>query len=256
MTKNIIRIASQVVLVAVVFVASLAVGFRARSQNVGVTKLKPFTAHKRILHTPGTQRTPVVQPELYARRSDGSHVRKYEVTSPDGEKGWVVEIHDLRRNQSITLEPFTKSAMTFLYTNREMRDWIARNRNCASPQVAAVLGAPAVQMRDSMQGREVLRVVSEEADGERTEAWVQTDLNCFALQETVSRSSGALQQMTVTDLEEGEPPDSMFEIPVGYVESSPLQVEAAYQAKYPGHAFWGYEMARIVDERYVASRKK
>lgn len=244
--------------VAVALVAiGTAVGYEAFSQDAPARRVKPFIAEQRILHTTATQSTPIIQRSSHIRRSDGSYIRKYEVESPAGEKGWMVEIHDVRNKRSITLEPFTKSAMTFYYSEADMRKWSIRGQeNCSSPEVSAMLESEAAPARDSMRGKEVLRVLngSEDRKGpERMEAWVAPDLDCFVMQKSITRPSGAMQQVEVTELAEGEPPDSMFEIPSDYIEASPAQVEAAYQAKYPGHTYLG-KMAETINERYVAGR--
>lgn len=243
-----------------VFGLSLVVGYRAHSQQVLQTEaMKPFIAHKRVLHTPGAQRTPTIQQEIYARRSDGSSVRKYEVASPAGETGWAVIIHDRRKNRNVKLEPFTKSATTFYYSHEEMPDKRPFEETCASPDLAAAANSSAEKVKEKMHGREAVRAVTEDSyrqRTERTERWVAPDLDCYPLQKTITRHNGAHPETTVTELEEMEPPDSMFEIPPDYVEASPMHVEAAYAAKYPGYLLFGEQTLKLVNDRYFKNRNK
>ncbi|MGH9629240.1 MAG: hypothetical protein ACRD7E_13045 [Bryobacteraceae bacterium] len=90
----------------------------------------------------------------------------------------------------------------------------------------------------------------------RVQKWVSPDLDCYPLRKYEESSRGGRNEVIVTKIEEGEPPDSMFEVAPDYVEASPLQIEAAYTAKFPGHVFFGEKMAKIVNERYLKSRSK
>ena len=237
------------------FVLSLFAGYEAHSQEHPRRTWKPFVAEKRVLNAPTTQATPLIHHETFARRSDGSYVRSYEVKSPTGEKEWMVEIHDLRNGRSITLEPSTKFAMTFYYSDKFMREWIETQHSCdrwSFPKGALTLQPRG--RRDMILGHEVVQAVVEDPDGDRTETWVAPELDCHPLREALSSDDGYYQEHVVTRLEEIEPPDSIFEVPRGYVEASPKQVEAAYAAKYPGHRLWGEKMAAIVDKRYFNSR--
>lgn len=255
------RISAVVGVTASAFGLSLVVGYQAHPQapNAPMTKVKaavrPFTSAKEVLHATGTQREPLVRRETYARRSDGSYVSYYEVASPSGEIGWAGAIFDVRKGKAVDLEPFTKSAMTFYYSKEEMYEWLGTKESCASDGLASGGASRQNRPADVFQGREVVQVV-QQVNGQRIEKWVDPELDCYPLHKSIVLPGGGSQDHTVTQLDEGEPPDSLFEVPSGYIEASPEQVEALYMAKYSGHRVSGEKLAKIVDDRYHNSRKK
>jgi len=248
-----------------VLALSFLAGYQAHSQVVSSDRSgKPFVAYSRVLRFSSQQREPAVQQGTFARRSDGSFVRSFEVTSPAGEVGWSVDIVDVPNRKYVALEPFTKSATTFYRTDSEVGESVAATGTCDSLGLDAEAGLPTRRVQaispqqrvwDTLLGRKVAQVI-ERFEVATTERWVAPDLDCFALRKSEWSSTGAHNEYTVTKLEEGEPPDSMFQIPSEYLETSPLQVEAAYAARYPGHALFGESMARLVDERYHKSRAR
>lgn len=244
----------RVVALTTIMAAGLVGYTAARPQQPPRREYRPFVAEIHVLHTPGPQRTPMSEDVLYARRANGSHVTYRQATSPDGEKGTMVQIHDMEANRQITLHPFVMASSTFYYTPAVMREWLSRGQEtCASPETAAMLRNKDGAVTDLLLGRQVRRVVSQDPkDGQRIEAWVAEDLDCFALQKTIARPSGAVQQSTVSKLTEGDPPDSLFDVSPEYGEMSPLGLEAAYAAKFPGHSLFG-KMLDLLQQRYEAA---
>ena len=59
-------------------------------------------------------------------------------------------------------------------------------------------------------------------------------LDCLPLSETEVAASGARNERQVEKVDIGAPSQSLFEIPAGYSERSPAQIEALYRAQYPG----------------------
>jgi hypothetical protein len=167
----------------------------------------------------------------------------------------MVEIFDLRKGASVTLEPFTKSVITFYRSQDEMRKWLRTQPSCEKAGLAIEASLRAAGSRDTLLGREVVEVRDQTDSKIEDKQWVDPELACYPLQRTLVSPSGAYQEQTVTDVKEQEPPDSLFEAPQDYAERSPWQVEMIYQAKYPGHVLWGNERAKAIDERYSKSRR-
>jgi hypothetical protein len=167
----------------------------------------------------------------------------------------MVEIFDLRKGASVTLEPFTKSVITFYRSQDEMRKWLRTQPSCEKAGLAIEASLRAAGSRDTLLGREVVEVRDQTDSKIEDKQWVVPELACYPLQRTLVSPSGAYQEQTVTDVKEQEPPDSLFEAPQDYAERSPWQVETIYQAKYPGHVLWGNERAKVIDERYSKSRR-
>lgn len=212
-------------------------------------EFRPFTAELRVVHSPGPS-----QDKLYARRRDGSYVIHQQVTSPDGEQGTMVTIHDMGRNRSITLYPFLRASRTAYYSPDTMREWLWRGQDtCASFEISAALRDTAELVTAELNGREARRLASEDPrDGQRTEFWIAEELDCFPLRKTIAGGRGSSQQTTVTRLTEGEPDDSLFAVPQVYVEMSPGEIEAAHQSKYPGSSLFG-ELLQLMQRRYEGS---
>lgn len=171
------------------------------------------------------------------------------MTSPAGEKGWAIEILDRRKGIQVFASPFLKLKTTSYGTAEETRKWLQEQPGCTSQELEAALAPGAIV--DSTYGKQVTRVQSNLHSGETREAWIAPSLNCYPLQMTLTSSTGAQQEHSVIELQEGEPPDSAFDIPPEYLEASPLQMEAAWQAKYPGQVYFGSEkVANLIEERY------
>lgn len=239
---------------------SVAVGYRAQSQTKPTHKAKKaFVAHLRVLQFGNTQKPPHIQNEVFALRSDGSYVRRFETVSPKGEVGWAVDIVDVRSGRYTLLEPFTRTAVTFYRTDDEMQSELRTRVTCSTSSETEKALARADKVVDKILDREVVQVVERHEGSRRqvtTERWVAPDLDCFPLRKSEWSQTGSHNETEVTKLEVGEPPDSMFEIPAGFIESSPIQAEAAYAALYPGFSLWGTKAVTTIEERYGKSQSK
>lgn len=247
-------------LVGGVFFLSLLVGYRAQSQTASPYRPKrPFTAHSRVLQFGSLQKPPHIHNEIYARRSDGSYVRRFQTVSPEGEVAWAVDIVDVPGRKYILLEPFTKSAITFYRSEAEMQQELRAKASCAGSNSVQQALSRAGSVWDTILGHKVVQVVERHKGGKREvadEQWVAPELDCFPLRRSVWSETGSHNETEVTKIEEIEPLDSMFEPPPGFVEASPLQVEAAYSGKYPGSSLWGQKAAEVIDARYFKARQR
>ena len=221
-------------------------------------EFRPFTAEMRVVHAQGPGEGPLVQEAFYARRGDGSYVLHQQLTNPDGEQGTLVNIFDMRSNRSITLYPSLHASLTFYYSEGAMREQSWRGLStCRSMEMLGVLGDATERVTAQLNGREALRALAEDPkDGQRTEWWVAEELDCLPLRKSITGGRGVPQQMTVTRLTEGEPAESLFAIPPEYVEMSPVEIEAAYQARYPGVELHGQKQLDLMQGRYEESLRR
>ncbi len=105
-----------------------------------------------------------------------------------------------------------------------------------------------------MLGFDTVLVVQPDQPNYKESEFVAPALDCVALQETATLP-GVRIERKMTSLVEVEPPDSMFDVPIGYVEKSPAQVEDAYQLKF-GKSYWGKgKMLALMEQRYFKSRE-
>ncbi|MCW5977592.1 MAG: hypothetical protein KIT09_05925 [Bryobacteraceae bacterium] len=238
-----------------VFGMATMLGYQTYSQSPLTQKQwKSLVIHEQVLHFGRSAKAAsAVQNNVFARRGDGSFVNLRETTSPHGEKGYTAEIIDLQKRRVVVLEPFTKSAITFYPA--DISEELEHQETCASNGLRHGEGSLAYTPADEMLGREV-RQVRQAGTNVTSEKWIAPDLDCYPLQKKITSSRGSYSQHTAIKVEEVEPPDSMFEIPQGYIEVSPSQAEAAYAAKYPGHPFFGSAGVKIVEERYWKGRQR
>jgi hypothetical protein len=238
--------------------AASAIGYQAHSQSSPDITLKPFVAHKKIDFFPASSTiAPRSSDVVFARRSDGSYVHSYTTISPRGETGWAAEISDLAGRRFAFLEPFTKSVSTFYLTDRAITERRLAQDECRAGDQMITIGRS--QSSDSGQkmiilGRRVESVV-QRSEVDTVERLVAPELNCHPLRESVTFPEGGRNETRVLALEDGEPPASLFQIPTDYIERSPTEMEAAYSARYPGHALWGEKMAQTLEQRYKSNRQ-
>lgn len=236
--------ASRIVLLFAALVATLA-----PQSAFPKSPVKAFTVHLR--ETYSGSRPPSFEPDrVIARKSDGSYTSAYNLLSPDGESGTVVQIVNVRDSNSIYLQPFTKTKSTYYHTGAEMESRVNAMTNCdrwkpvsAKTESATILGLRAVH------------VITKEVGGGTWDSWIAPDLDCFPLVETYTSRTGNRNERIVTLLEFGEPAEVLFAIPPDFIEVSPLQQEALYNAKYPGKSLWEYALQPLADQ-YFRGREK
>jgi len=235
-------------------VSGSLIALRVHSQSGPQTLgFKPFVLYERELNKSADN---VVTKEVdftVARRADGSLMRSFVITgadSPNGEEGKVVFIWDVAAGIKVTLEPFTRSAMTQHLADAEARDSVSSQHACGPIQPQTPNGSQAPPM---MLGHPVIR--AEESDHvQRVVRLVAPDLDCYPLEKTTwllePKRRGDYQETIVTKIEDGSPPMSLFALPADYMERSPLQIEAEYTAKFSGHPLFGPDVAQDAERQY------
>jgi hypothetical protein len=258
-------------LIPIVGVIGFVAGNRVFSQiyhNVAPWRpltVRPFVAHitKRSYSSPDDTK-PRVVPEVYGRRSDRSTVAQMPAHLPNGSVGGtLVWITDTAHRQQIMLEPFTRSKTTETYTDDEFAAIISANldENCPA---AVPVGRPPAEGGGQIFGGTFFghaAVYSLNLYGNRSgrsgtfevERWTLTDLNCYPVKEISTRGTMRVEAQ-VDSLTELEPPSNMFNIPEGYTERSPLEMEAAYKERF-GAGFYGEQIVARLEARYQRPRR-
>jgi hypothetical protein len=230
------------------FVCAFSLPLGGKLQR-STTTYVPFTARMVEEEFPSAS---AVQPGLvqnitFARRSNGSEVKSITEPSPDNlQVGQLVSILDVSASTQITLEPFTKSIMTFFLSQKALDRAIDSNK-CPTDlndlnEHSKILGYDVVRHREKW---DVLATDDE---------WIAPDLACFSLKKIFAASWGAWNRTTVVSLTEGEPPTSMFDIPAGYVERSPSGLETAWSGIFRGSQFLPDSSIRNMDQTYYRGR--
>ncbi len=187
--------------------------------------------------------------ETWIRRSDGSTVRIFDSTAPDGETVQVTEITDIRARKSMVVLPFLDSVMTFYMNPAQVKAHLrSQSADCVSrfahsPQAASPLfGVQAVEVREERRGLRALSLMAPE-------------LGCLVLQETAWHPSGARNETNVIQLTLAAPSEILFEPADGCLERSPESVETLFKLKYPGHFLYDGVMLERMQTRYYQSRQ-
>lgn len=242
------------------FLLGIGLGYRAQSQTRPAYKTKKaFVAHLRVLQFGNAQQPPHIQNEVYALRSDGSYVRRFETTSPKGEVGWAVDIIDIRNGKYTLVEPFTRTAVTFYRSETEMQNELRAKITCNASGEMQSATSRVDSISDTILDQKVVQVIEKHTGSKREvtiEKWVAPDLDCYPLRKSEWSQSGSHNETEVTKLEIGDPPESILEVPPGFLELSPLQMETLYTNRYPGYSLWGAKVAAAIEERYAKSQSK
>jgi hypothetical protein len=187
--------------------------------------------------------------ETWMRRSDGSTIRIFGSTTPDGETVQVTEITDIRGSKSMIVLPFLDSVMTFYMNPAQVKAHLgSQSADCVSrfadaPQATRPLfGVQAVEVREDRRG---LRAVT----------WMAPELGCLVLQETAWHPSGSRNETNVVKLILEAPSEAVFEPPDGCLERSPESVETLFRVKYPGHFLYDGASLDRMQTRYYESRR-
>lgn len=224
------------------------------------TSIVPFTAHisKHYYKVGKDNELPKRLTVDYARRGDRSHVSRNLEIAPDGSSDFLVEIVNVQLRAVTTLEPFTKSKTTFLYSPEQFTRFVSSQdeENCpGNPDITETMRVENSEVRF---GRPVRYARSQHLapsfgsiDEER---WTVRELNCFPVKRVDTRADGARTEVEVEALSEGEPDPGLFKSPGDYVERSPLAMEAAYMQKFGGVGFYGDAAAKSLDMSYWKHR--
>ena len=232
---------------------SFMIGYSLHSQQLRDLKtVKPFSIEQKTVESRNDGTVIGTRKVTLARKKDGSYVRSYSIESPDGEVGTRIEILDVARMAHHQLEPFTKLMTTFYYSPQEIADLESQVEfwGRCEDYIQAYPG----RTEDKMLGYSVWSVSDSTRNG-KVSLWVAPSLDCYPLRKTVTTPDVRIDQI-VTNVVEGDPPESLFLIPPGYVEASPVQLEAAWSAKYPGHSYRGEARTLQFQELYRKQRDK
>lgn len=225
--------------------------FKGKSQSAEAN-FTPFTAHAvKKYFGAATATLPAATSQItFGRKSDGSQARFITVPSPVGGKvGQIGNIFDVGALAERDLEPFIRSVSTYYLSHAEVTQRL-ESEACPGDidsltEHAMILGYEVVELKEKHDFHA--------GDYVTVEKWVAPDLACFALSRIERLSSGPWNEETVTSLTIGEPPESMFEVPSGYVERSPGEAAAAYAAEF-GHSLVSGVVASAADTRYYNHR--
>jgi hypothetical protein len=160
----------------------------------------------------------------------------------------VVEFLDLRSRVFVHPQPFLKSKMTSHLSESELPQYIqSAFETCDGTEKDESL------QRSTMLGYSVVRRVRDLKYGIET-AWVAPELDCYPMESSIVFRSGAHNETKVTSIQEGEPPDSVFQVPPDFVERSPEELQALHAQKYAGRKLFGDQMLETIGARYRAHR--
>ena len=190
---------------------------------------------------------------MFARKGDGSWA---EMTTTDNPSGEVLELRtfwDVSSDREVTLEPTTKSVMTYFLTPQEMHTKVEDSLTCPP----AVKSPTAQHQR--ILGYDAVNATEEDPGSRHNQyfvAWVAPELGCYALRRSETRSDGPHNEFEATSITEGEPPAWMFQVPADYVERSPSELSAEWAARF-GQPFWpDHNVLATADRKYFAHRPK
>lgn len=240
-------------MVLVLFGSSCLIGYLAYSKTQAGSRLKPFVAYERehMLGSQGELRLAVER--VVAHREDGSYALRFTTTSPLGEKDWHAEFFDASTRREVWLEVFTRSVMTIFLSDTEVANRVASQMRCANSEIRSQLAQKTIKSSKILD-REVLGV-TRKLGGDVSWSWVAPDLDCYPLSEILSSARGSRNVTWVERVDVGTPPQTLFDVPSDYTERSPMEIEAAYKAKYPGHALFGEKSVAVLEQRYSRNRR-
>ena len=186
-----------------------------------------------------------------AHRSDGSQAielqRHVYIPGRPAESHENRTIFDLPARRRVMIDPFTESMSTMALSDELVQHFSTRH-DCLSttehqsiemsPQVGTILGYRVVKKITTPPTPIDGRVM-------RFEGWVATELDCYQLRSTILDVTDLNAPVTRTQFEvveiiPGEPDSSIFEIPSGFTERSPEDVEREFARRKgepfePGH---------------------
>jgi hypothetical protein len=244
--------------VLVLLACGFLIGFEGRPSQSGpaAATFRPFVLYEKEVQFSPDNAVVTEVDYTVARRADGSLMKSYIITgpnSPDGNDGKAIMIWDVSDHQDIALEPFTKSVMTQHRSVAEIANFLASQHACS--------GAPpsSSRPRSTMLGRAVIQL-TDKSEIDQSVSWVDPALDCYPLKKTLwlldPPHKGSRHETEVTKIEEGDPPVSMFAVPLDYIERSPLEIEAEYAREYSGRPFFGHDAANNAERQYRQHQAK
>jgi hypothetical protein len=159
-----------------------------------------------------------------AVRSDGANMQAE--SAPDA-TGQIQVVKSLQlQDRYVVVDPSTMSLSTY----KSYRPIVVGARSCSGKSAGSILNHPVeyVQVNKPSPAHQRLK-----------EQWLALDLNCQMLREhlIMTGSDGRETQFfrEAVSIKPGEPPVEYFEIPSGYQERGPAEVDSEVAKKFPGH---------------------
>ncbi len=224
-------------------------GYLQAPPSVHAYQAKPLVVRRTDkMYKEGSSRSDVSD-QTFARRSDGSWSFSYTGTAPDGSYEHTLEYFDLARTIYVHTESVTRSVMTRAIQAAEIPTYLELEFTPCGGLKAGYEGGP----HSGILGYDTILVSRTDKEG-RDLRWVAPALDCYPLRGVYRTTDGRHDDFEVSAVEEVEPPAVLFEVPSGYVERSPKEIEALYAEHIPGAQFLPKEILELAEGRYQAAR--
>jgi hypothetical protein len=230
--------------------AGCVFGYLQAPPTVHGYQVKPFVLHQvEKMYKEGAYEPVVSSHQVFARRSDGSWSFTHTGREADGSYATVVEYFNSVHDIYVHTEPVTRSVMTRAVPPAEIQRHLeAGFRSCQSLKAGYEAGP-----HSRMLGYDVILV--SETDKAGTESrWVAPALDCYALRSVYRTPDGRHDDFAVGEVQEVEPPAELCEVPSGYVERSPKEIEALYAKRIPGAEVFPRSILERLERKYKAER--
>lgn len=186
----------------------------------------------------------------FYRRSDGSSARIQEAEGPGNARGLVIDIVDYPNRIWIGVEPFLKTVTVVARNERGFNALqTVLSGNCENFRERAATGESrrfavrAVEFEDRWSAKLTHRIV------------VAPELACYPLLDLLFERGVFVTKTEVLSLQFGEPDASAFQVPPGYKQVSPLELENLWRAKY-NQPHLGDKLAGQLEQEYEEGRAR
>lgn len=218
---------------ALTFVACLAigciVGYLQSPLTVRGYQAKAFVVHRTEKSFKEGSNRAFVSEQTFARRADGSWSLSRTGRAADGGSTHGLEYFDSVRMIYVHTEPVTRSVMTRAIPAADaQRQLEAGFKPCGGLNAGYESGP-----HSTMLGYDVIEVSESKKAGTEID-WVAPALDSFALRSVFRTPDGGRDDFDVSEVQEVNPPANLFEVPPGYVERSPKEIQALYAEQIPG----------------------
>ena len=174
-----------------------------------------------------------------AIRSDGASMRANGAPDAAGRFDTVRDVEF--KDRYVVIDPFTKSISTY----KPYRPFMSAAHDCGGTGAGSFLAHPLQLVRDTTKSGKLL--------GER---WLATDLDCIMLRQHIvdTTPDGKVANLyrEAVLVKTGEPSSEFFEVPSGYQERGPAELN---EAAAPGNKpFCNRESAEKLQKVYEAEK--
>lgn len=239
--------------IASALLASVAVGctfgYSQAPPTVHGYQAKPFLVRRTDkMFEEGSNRSDVSD-QTFARRGDGSWSFSHTGRAADGSDEQALEYFDLVRMIYVHTEYVTRSVMTTAVNASEIPTYLVVGfAPCGGLKAGYEAGS-----HSNILGYDTILVSETDKNGTDMR-WVAPALDCYPLRSVYRTTDGRHNDFEASAVEEVEPPAVLFEVPSGYVERSPKEIEALYAEHIPGAQFVPKEILELAEKRYQAAR--